>query len=412
MPRKGSKDFIGLVCGPLIRRIRRVLTSKNAGLLAATACALTCALAGCESGSGNTRVLVQQPAVAVAKPMVIAPVAPLEPTTPTPPPLVVPVIPPPVVPVTPIVPVPLPLAASKPNWPSNWVNSWIPLESWCQFNGLERARQLTAGLEATYQLSTSNGAMTVRMGSHTLRCGGLEYWLGFAPRLIKGFPYIHSVDARKTFQPLLSHALQLPRTNRTIVIDAGHGGKDSGAKSCINSEYEKQYTLDWARRLEKLLSSKGWNVVMTRTNDSALSLSDRVAVAERVHGDLFVSLHFNIGPGNGNLAGVETYCLAPTGMPSSLNRGFGDDTREWHPNNAFDDQNFQLAATLHRSVLAASGGTDRSVCRARFLGVLRGQNRPAVLIEGGYLSNPFEARKIGTSAYRQLLAEGVANALD
>ena len=99
-------------------------------------------------------------------------------------------------------------------------------------------------------------------------------------------------------------------------------------------------------------------------------------------------------------------------MPSSLNRGFGDDTREWHPNNAFDDQNFQLAAALHRAVLAASGGTDRSVCRARFLGVLRGQNRPAVLIEGGYLSNPYEARKIATSTYRQSLAEGVANALD
>src|SRR5204863_10050025 len=135
-------------------------------------------------------------------------------------------------------------------------------------------------LEATYQLPTSNGALTVRMGSHTLRFGGLDFWLGFAPRLIKGFPYIHSVDARKTFQPLLGPALQLPRTNRTIVIDAGHGGKDSGTKSCINNEYEKQYTLDWARRLERLLASQGWKVVMTRTNDTTLPLADRVAVAE------------------------------------------------------------------------------------------------------------------------------------
>ena len=151
---------------------------------------------------------------------------------------------------------------------------------------------------------------------------------------------------------------------------------------------------------------------MTRTNDSTLSLAERVALAEREKGDLYLSLHFNSGPGNGDLAGVETYCLAPTGMPSSLNRGFGDDTRERHPNNAFDDQNFQLATALHRSVLAASSGVDRSVCRARFLGVLRGQNRPAVLIEGGYLSNPQEARKIATSVYRQSLAEGVAKALE
>src|SRR6185436_5638432 len=246
----------------------------------------------------------------------------------------------------------------------------------------------------------------------TLRCGGLDFWLGFAPRLIKGLPYIHSVDARKTLQPLLVPTLQLPRTNRVVVIDAGHGGKDSGTKSCINNEYEKHYTLDWARRLERLLAQQGWKVVLTRTNDETLPLPSRVAIAEQVRADLFLSLHFNSGPGNGELSGVETYCLAPTGMPSSLDRGFGDDPSQWHPNNAYDDQNFQLATALHRSVLAASGGTDRCVCRARFLGVLRGQNRPAVLIEGGYLSNPNEARKIATSTYRQSLAEGVANALD
>ena len=400
MPGKGRKVFIWLVCAPLIRRIRPVLKFWKPGFLAVVACAL----AGCESGTRSNRVLVQQPAVPVPNPVVVAPAAPIEATT------VAPVVPPPVIPATPAVPVPVP--QTQPGWPTNWVNSWIPLESWGQFNGLKRPRQLNGGIEATYQLSTSNGALTVRMGSHTLRFGGLDYWLGFAPRLIKGFPYIHSVDARKTFQPLVGPALQLPRTNRTIVIDPGHGGKDSGTQSCINNEYEKQYTLDWGRRLERLLAGKGWNVVMTRTNDTTLTLADRVALAERVQGDLFVSLHFNSGPGNGNLAGVETYCLAPPGMPSSLNRGFGDDTRESHPNNAFDDQNFRLATTLHRSILAASGGVDRSVCRARFLGVLRGQNRPAVLIEGGYLSNPNEARKIATSTYRQLLAEGVANALE
>ena len=67
---------------------------------------------------------------------------------------------------------------------------------------------------------------------------------------------------------------------------------------------------------------------------------------------------------------------------------------------------------FHRRLLAATGAADRGVKRARFMGVLRGQNRPAILVEGGYLSNPEEARKIGTPAYRQKLAEAVASALE
>lgn len=391
-----------LAAGGSFRRIRRVLKfwpGCVAGLTAA-------ALAGCAGGGGR-------PATTFVPASRAAPAVPLVVTSA--PPAVVP-NPAPLVRVSNEVPA-LVLkqgapAGSSPAWPSNWVNAWVPLESWCQFNGLEKPRQLSGGLDAAFHLTTSNGAVLVRMGSHSLRFAGLDFWLGFAPRLIKGLPYLHAVDARKTLQPLLGPSWRWASTNRVIVLDAGHGGNDPGTRSVLNGEQEKFYALDWARRLERLLVERGWRVVLTRTNDVALSLAERVAMAERARAGLFVSLHFNHGPGNGGLSGVETYCLAPTGMPSSLDRGFGDDTREWHPNNAFDEENFQLAAALHRAVLGATGARDRGVRRARFLGVLRGQNRPAVLIEGGYLSNPEEARKIATSAYRQQLAEGVARALE
>ncbi len=388
-----------LAGGKAMRRMRRVLKFWQAGVLAAVAAAL----AGCATSSRPATTLAPStrtapvPVTQVPEPVVVAPPAPLVITSAVPAVVVVSNLPP---------------AAAKPAWPTNWSNAWIPLESWAQFNGLEKPRQLTAGLDGAFQFATSRGAGLLRMGNHKLRFGGLDFRLGFAPKLIKGLPYIHAVDARKTLQPLLGPAWRLPGTNRVIVIDAGHGGKDSGTKSAINNEYEKFYTLDWARRLGQLLTARGWTVVLTRTNDLALTLSNRVAIAEQVKADLFLSLHFNHGPGNGELSGVETYCLAPTGMPSSLDRGFGDDTREWHPNNAFDEQNFQLATALHRAVLGTTGAADRAVCRARFFGVLRGQNRPAVLIEGGYLSNPAEARKIATSTYRQTLAEGVAKALE
>ena len=175
-----------------IRRMRRVLKFWQGGALAAVAAAL----AGCETGSRPPPTLVPArksapaPVAKVPEPVVVAPAAPLVVTSAVP--AVVVSNPPPVL--------------ARPAWPSNWANAWIPLESWGQFNGLEKPRQLSGGLEAAYQLPTSNGAMLVRMGSHTLRFGGLDFWLGFAPKLIKGLPYIHAVDARKTLQPLLGPA--------------------------------------------------------------------------------------------------------------------------------------------------------------------------------------------------------------
>ena len=98
-------------------------------------------------------------------------------------------------------------------------------------------------------------------------------------------------------------------------------------------------------------------------------------------------------------------------MPSTLTRGYGDYWSENFPNNAFDAQNLQLAVRLQGALLRATGMEDRGVCRARFIGVLHGQHRPAVLIEAGFLSNPSDARQIETPAFRQKLAQAVADAL-
>ena len=298
------------------------------------------------------------------------------------------------------------------SWPKEWINAWVPLESWGKFNGFNKPVQLSGGSEAVFHLQTTNGAIILRIGSQTVNFAGQQYWLGFAPRLIRGLPYVHSLDARKTFQVLLNALFQLPATNGTVVIDAGHGGKDIGTRGNGGHDLEKVYTLDWALRLQRLLSATGWHVVLTRSNDIDVSLSDRVALADRVKADLFLSLHFNSGNQNRELSGLETFCVTPTGMPSDLRREYDDDPREAHPNNLFDEQNLQLAARLHRSLLQTSGAIDRGIRHARFMAVLRGQRRPAVLIEGGYLSNPAEAKKIASPEYRQLLAEGIAKALE
>jgi N-acetylmuramoyl-L-alanine amidase len=98
-------------------------------------------------------------------------------------------------------------------------------------------------------------------------------------------------------------------------------------------------------------------------------------------------------------------------MSSFVTREFPDDPARRYPNNDFDPQNIQLAARVHQRLVQITGAPDRGIRRARFMEVLRWQRRPAVLIEGGYLSNPVEAGRIRRADYRQRLAEGVAAAL-
>jgi len=127
---------------------------------------------------------------------------------------------------------------------------------------------------------------------------------------------------------------------------------------------------------------------------------------------LFMSLHFNSAAPDHKQAGLETYYLTPTGMPSTITRGYPDLTWQNFPANAFDSESLLLAVRLHKAILRATGEEDRGVRRARFLGILRGQQCPCVLIEGGYLSNPREAQAIENPEYRQKLAEAVAGALN
>ena len=261
-------------------------------------------------------------------------------------------------------------------------------------------------------LQTTNGSFGFRAGSQSAQWDGLELRLGFAPQLIDGQPYLHALDLAKTVQPLLLvDPAPILNQNSVIVIDPGHGGENAGTKSVLGNRYEKEFTLDWGLRLQAVLQSSGYRVYLTRSNDHDLALSNRVSVAAQRKADVFISLHFNSAGLNDNEAGLETYCLTPYGMPSNLTRGFPDEVGQTFPNNAFDAQNLWLALRIHKALLQINGHRDRGIRRARFPGVLRGQQRAAILVEGGYLSNPQEARMISDPAYRQKLAEAVAKAL-
>jgi N-acetylmuramoyl-L-alanine amidase len=291
------------------------------------------------------------------------------------------------------------------------VLTWTSLKCWAAEHKIGAPRILARTPLTTYMVSSINGTMILAIGSHEATWNGVEIDLGFEPQLIDGEVFLHGLDLQKNLEPLLCGPPLTFGTNRVIVIDPGHGGLNTGTHSVLDGRFEKEFTLAWAEQLKPQLETNGWTVFLTRTNDSEVSLANRVAFAEAHHADIFISLHFNSAAPDTSQAGIETYCLTPTGMPSTLTRGYTDLWSEHFPNNAFDVENLALAVHLQAALLHATGAEDRGVRRARFMGVLVGQKRPAVLIEAGYLSSPAEAEKIESAAYRQKLAETVAAAL-
>ena len=179
----------------------------------------------------------------------------------------------PVAPVAPPAPAPVP-APPAPAAPTNQpAETWIPLSRWCKANGLAAPCPVGPAPAPAYALSTPSGVLVLRAGSQVAHWDGLELRLGFAPQMMNGQPCVHALDVKKTLEPLVrGSCLSFLKTNPTIVIDPGHGGEDSGTKSVLGYRYEKEFTLDWARRLGSLLATNGWQVFLTRSSDTTCAL--------------------------------------------------------------------------------------------------------------------------------------------
>ena len=289
--------------------------------------------------------------------------------------------------------------------------AWTSLNRWTAQVKLSPPHLVATTPITAYALNSPNGVLTLVLGSRDALWNGVELHLGFAPEIIDGQLFVYGVDLQKNLAPLLTRPPLGFGPRRTIVIDPGHGGINGGTVSVLDKRPEKEFTLDWACRLKPLLEAEGWRVFLTRTNDVDVALSNRVACAELHHADVFVSLHFNSAAPSRRESGLETYCLTPVGLPSTLTRDYPDVISQTYPNNDADEANVQLAVGLQAALVHGTGEVDRGVRRARFMGVLQGQRRPAVLIEGGFLSNPAEAQRIESAAGRQHLAEILAHAL-
>lgn len=179
----------------------------------------------------------------------------------------------------------------------------------------------------------------------------------------------------------------------TVVIDPGHGGKDSGAIG-VDRSMEKTWALKTAQRVEGLLRQQGYQVIMTRTRDEYIQLAERARIANDANADIFLSIHFNSG-GSEKPRGVEVLYASENNV--SLKKQAGDQRR--------------LANEVLKSVLKETGMSSRGIKNRPELAVLRLTKMNAALVEGGFMSNPDEMDIIKSDAYLDKLARGIVNGI-
>jgi N-acetylmuramoyl-L-alanine amidase len=245
-----------------------------------------------------------------------------------------------------------------------------------------------------------------------------------------GAPAIVDDDPARELPPnasLLAHPLSadvLALGVGRVVIDAGHGGIDTGATSA-DGQLEKDLALDLATRVQRLLVARGIEVTMTRPGDQTVSLKERATIANSRRGDLFVSIHLNslapltargvetyyLGPGEGpghDLAAVENahsgYTMAD--MRALFDGIYADARREESRHLA---QSVQHALTDRLRAVDA-GIADRGVKTAPFV-VLVATGMPAILAEVSCVSNAADAVRLATAAHRQVIAEALASGI-
>lgn len=255
-------------------------------------------------------------------------------------------------------------------------------------------------------LQSGGSVLILSADSREARVNGLRVFLGEGVLMDRGVFYVSSIDCERFLLPILRPARFTPRPLHTIVIDAGHGGTDTGTRNQPHKLDEKTFTLDVAARLQTLLAGGHWKVLMTRSDDRFIGLAERAEFANQAKADLFISIHFNAVANNPAVRGTETYVLTPQHQRSTSSLMSSSEDKVAQAGNVYDAWNAVLGYHMHRELLAKLKTEDRGYKRARFA-VLRLVECPAVLVEAGYLSNDAEAQRIGTAAYRADIAEAL-----
>lgn len=229
--------------------------------------------------------------------------------------------------------------------------------------------------------------------------------------------------------PPLVNVTPRDRSKKIIVIDPGHGGKDSGAVG--NGYMEKNIVLQIGTQLSEKLRAMGYTVFMTRSNDTFIELKDRTKFANDKQADLFVSIHANSIPKTtdpGTAQGFETYFLSPTRSERAMRVAALENSEDMGEMGAYGKLSFlsflnkekiiasnKLGIDLQKGVLGNlrkqfPNVHDNGVREAPFW-VLVGAQMPAILVEVGYISHPDEASRIADEKYQRWMVEGLIDGI-
>ena len=243
-------------------------------------------------------------------------------------------------------------------------------------------------------------------------------------------PQVVEEEKASIFSSIFSAGTSGPRRSYTIVIDAGHGGHDSGAIG--GGRYEKDLVLQIARRTAKYLKKKRFKVKMTRSTDRFVKLKKRTHYANRQKADIFVSIHANAIANKkrfGKVYGVETYFLQTTRSAkakriAAIENSVVLDKNDYLSNDVIlqavlsgpkIELSHKLAIDVQSKILRHArqkyrGIKDGGVKPAPFW-VLVGAQMPSILVEVGYITNPIERRRLFNADYQNRIAKGIVDGI-
>ena len=297
-------------------------------------------------------------------------------------------------------------ARSASDWTVVKVGGWdyLTVENIAKFYGFPAT---VTPVNRTIRLDSGRNQLEVTLDSREAIINGVRNWLCF-PVIAHtdGKFLISRIDLAKTLEPQFRpQMVGTVRPLKTVVIDPGHGGVENGAASTFGNE--KEFTLDVARQLKPLVEAQGLRVVMTRTSDALVPLPERARIANATRDSIFVSIHFNATEYNSQATGFEVYSLTPRGAPSTQDNSMVARFAAIQNGSPVDAASMALSFSVYHSILGHLPEFDRGIKRARFA-VLRLTQIPAILVEGGFLTERQESRMIASSEWRGKLAKAIS----